>query len=566
MGIFTWIAIIALFFYLTPFARLVSRPLRAILKNRPEWEFPLPPLLVKIGRWEYLLGPLRDRVLSILLLGFVFYYWFTESPLSRDTLIASSLIVVYNLLAILSIRYRDGIRLRLGELARVHSNIHPEDFFHLFYALLSPWPPPFPEKGFRMVKYHEADYRTGEAPAHSFAPQFESVLSTNTLARMAIMAFKRVGPDHGREAFDGLARLWGSRVTQLFKCRLYTDYQEPVPPLQGKTILVYNHKSTLDFGLNFFALGDVHVVSQTSLGPGTRHLRPRFIAAKDHFIDNPFIYSWVGLGKVIENAGMVFINRRKKGLGWLAMNEAAEKLVEGDVEIAVYPQGTRAYPLKSSTGERMDAGYYTTFTKKSWGQDLGHLKPGTGHLILNSLVKLREQGENHLNVLVTGIMGVGIAGPRGNWMVQTQTEIQYRVAPVWIIPTSLAEGVSIPESQEAKTPAEELYFQRVEEIRQGINQRLIQVMEWHSVLRKRAIREFENLEFSDQDINGLKELLDKADAQEISRPYILLDRILSLKPELWKRFFQLLVSLKDPQTNEGAWSALLQEVSEKLLK
>jgi 1-acyl-sn-glycerol-3-phosphate acyltransferase len=566
MGIFTWIAIVALFFYLTPFTRLVTRPLRALMEGRSEWKFPFSPILVKIGRWEYLLGPLRDRILSIILLGYVIYHWFTESPLSQDTLIASSLIVFYNLLAIVTIRYRDGIRLRLAEMARVHSNIHPQDFFDLLYAMLSPWPPPFPEKGFRTVEYHEADYRTGQPPSHTLSPLLESVLSTNTLARMAIIAFKRVGPDHGRDAFDGLARLWGSRVAQLFRARLHTTFRQAIPVLEGKTVLIFNHKSMLDFGLNFFALGDVRVLSRTSLGPGTRHLRPRFIAAKDHFIDNPFVYSWVGLGKVIENAGMIFINRKQKGKGWLAMAEAAEKLVTSDVEIAVYPQGTRAYPLHSTTGERLDAGFYTTFTPKTWEDPVGHLKPGTAHLILDTLLHLKNRGETHLNVLVTSIMGAGIALRKANWFAQTESDIDYRVAPLWRIPVSFAEGISRPQTIEPQTPEEELFMNKVQEIQRGINDRMVESMNWHRQLKEHAATELKSLEFPQEERERLMGFLQDADRRADPRPYILLDRIFSLKPELWSRFLKLYLSLKDPQPGNSAWSALLQEVSEKLKK
>jgi 1-acyl-sn-glycerol-3-phosphate acyltransferase len=566
MGIFTWVAIVALFFYLTPFCRLATRPVRALIKERPEWKFPFPDFLVKIGRWEYLLGPLRDRVLSVLLLGYVVYYWLTESPLSRDTLIASSLIVFFNLLAIVTIRYRDGVRLRLAELARVHSNIHPQDFFSLYYAMLSPWPPPFQEKGFRTVEYHEADYRSGGPPLHSFRPLVESILATNTLARMAIIAFKRVGPDHGRDAFDGLARLWGSRVAQLFCARLHTTFQEKLDPLEGKTLLVFNHKSMLDFGLNFFALGDVRVSSQMRLGPGTRHLRPRFIAAKDHFIDNPFVYSWVGLGKVIENAGMIFINRRQKGKGWPAMSEAAEKLVTSDVEIAIYPQGTRAYPLYSSGGERLDAGFYTTFTEKTWDEPLGHLKPGTAHLILDTLLQLRRRGEAHLNVLVTSIMDAGIALRKGNWFVQTECDIEYRVAPLWQIPTSFVEGIARPQTMEPQTPEEELFFKKMGEIQQGINDRMVASMDWHRRLKEHSLTEMKHLAFPPEEMERLTGFLQEADRKRDYRPYILLDRIFSLKPEQWSRFLKLYLSLKDPQKNDAAWRALLQEVSEKLKK
>jgi 1-acyl-sn-glycerol-3-phosphate acyltransferase len=303
-----------------------------------------------------------------------------------------------------------------------------------------------------------------------------------------------------------------------------------------------------------------------ALGPGTRHLRPRFIAAKDHFIDNPFVYSWVGLGKVIENAGMIFINRRQKGKGWLAMAEAAEKLVNSNVEIAVYPQGTRAYPLYSSTGERLDAGFYTTFTPKTWEDPLGHLKPGTAFLILDTLLQLKNRGEPHLNVLITSIMGAGIALRKGNWLVQSETDIEYRVAPLWQIPTTIAEGTARPQTLEPQTPEEELFFKKVQEIQQGINDRMVGAMDWHRQLKERALAEMKNLDFPGEEMERLTGFLQEANRRNDPRPYILLDRIFSLKPEMWSRFLKLYLSLKDPQPQGPAWGALLQEVSEKLKK
>jgi len=556
MGVLAWVAAIALIFYLTPFLRLLSRPLRALLRPRKAPErFRFHPWSVKIGRIEYLLGPLRDRLLSVVLLAITIYLWITERPLSRETLLASSLIVAYNLLAILTIRYRDGIRLKLAELARCHSTVHPEDFFNVFYVMLSPLPPPFPYEGLREVTYNLADYRSGKPAQRSSWPLLEASLSTNTLARMAIMAFERVGPEYGRDAFDGLARLWGSRIAQIFKARLQSLGTKQIAPLQGKTLLLFNHKSYLDFGLNFFALGSL----RTSDG---RHLRPRFIAAKDHFIDNPFLYSWIGLGKVIENAGMIFINRQK-GKGWAAMEEAAEKLATRDVEIAVYPQGTRAYFLQSPSGERLDAGYYTTFSKKTWSLPLGHLKPGTAHLILDTLIQLRERSEHHLNILVVGIEGTAVAGPKGSFKIQTEAEINFRVAPVWKVPVSLAEGVQRP-AAEPETPEQRLYLQRIDEIQSGINQHLLDALNWHAALIQRLQTELDKMGVARQETQEFLGHLGEAEAIGQAVPFILIDRIFSLKPELWERFFRLLLSLKTVPSGEGSWTALLQEVSDRL--
>ncbi|HEX5034858.1 MAG TPA: lysophospholipid acyltransferase family protein [bacterium] len=557
MGLLSWIALISLFFYLTPFLRLLGRPLRAVLAPKKK-SIPVSfnSFLIKIGRWEYLLGPFRDRLLSVLLLSIVVWRWLKESPLSQETLLASSLIVFYNLLAIITIRYRDGVRLKLAEIARVHSNTHPEDFFNLYYLSLSPWPPTFPVEGLREIDFQNADYRSGKPPIHSRWPIVESALATSTLARMAIMAFKRVGPEYGRDAFDGLARLWGSRVAQIFRCHLKIDGARDIPPIEGKSLLLFNHKSYLDFALNFFALGSIH----KSDG---RHLRPRFIAAKDHFIDNPFIYSWIGLGKVIENAGMIFINR-EKGKGWAAMQQAADILVSRDVEIAVYPQGTRAYFMRSPTGERLDAGYYTTFTKKTWDEPLGHLKPGTANLILDTLIALRQRGERKLNILVTGIVGSAVAGPKGSFKAQTEAEVRFKILPVWELPTELAAGLKSPGGNEASTPEEKRYLEQLTRMQVEINAKLLAATDWHQYLLNRLPVELKHLEFPEAEIEAVSKRLVQAEAEGEVRPFILLDRIFSLEPSLWDRFLRLFVPLLQRNFGDPSWKALLQEVSERL--
>jgi 1-acyl-sn-glycerol-3-phosphate acyltransferase len=557
MGALTWVALVALFFYLTPFLRLLSRPLRAVLALPAQrHDLPFNRFLVKIGRLEYLLGPFRDRLLSIILLTIVVFLWIYRRPLSRETLIASSLIVFFNLLAVITIRYRDNLRLKLTEIGRCHSTIHPSDFFDFFYVSLSPWPPPFFYEGFRQVTYNEANYQTGEAPVKSFWPLVEASLATSTLARMAILAYKRVGPEYGRDAFDGLARLWGSRIAQIFKARLIVSGGETIPPLEGKTLLLFNHKSYLDFALNFFALGGI----RTSAG---RHLRPRFIAAKDHFVDNPLLYSWIGIGRIIENSGMIFVNRQK-GKGWAAIEEAAYKLVNSDVEIAVYPQGTRAIPMESPEGERRDAGYYTTFTKKTWDQPLGHLKPGTAHLILNTLIELKKKGETRLNILVAGIRGTATAGPKGSFKIQSQTEIEFCLAPLWVLSASLAEGISSPRGSEPATEAERLYVKRIDELQEALDRHLLIAMHWHRELLQRAQIELEKIGIPSSEIQAVKDRMRKADQAGDSTPTILLDRIFSLKPDLWERFLRLFVSLQNRPMGDEAWKALLQEVSERL--
>lgn len=570
MGVFSWIALGTLFLHAIPIIRLVTRPLRALFKDRSEWHFPFAVWMRSSGHWEYLLGPLRDRFLSLGLLIWVVVRWVVEAPLTQDTLVGSSLILFFNLLAILNIRYRDGIGLKIAELGRLHANMHPEDFFHLYYALLCPWPPAFPKGGFRTVSYREVDYRTGRPPLQTWRLTLEAVLSTSTFARLVILASQRVGTDYGCDIFDALSRLWGSRLAQVLQLKLSTQLPPDFPSLSDKTLLVFNHQSVLDFGLNFFALGDLHIRSQKVLGMETRHLRPRFIAAKDHFIDNPLLYSWLGLGKVIEGVGMILVNRKQKGKGWQAMAEAAEKLTQTDVEVAVYPQGTRSYALNSFSGERRDAGFYTTCSPKLWADPLGHLKPGTAHLIVESLIKLRAAGEKRLNVLVIGIIGAGIAGPKGSWHVQTEAELQYRITQPWVLSSEEVAGLDIPQHKTPETQEEQRYFDKVEEIQAQLSRRLVAAMAWHGQLIAYLEEELGHLALNEDQKKRLLEQLRRAETKAEPKAFILLDRILSLPTEQWPRFFELWLALSSPEdamdTESKAFQALLQEVSEKLMK
>ena len=322
----------------------------------------------------------------------------------------------------------------------------------------------------------------------------------------------------------------------------------------------------MDFALNFFALGNIHQAPPPGLEQAGRHLRPRFIAAKDHFIDNPFIYSVIGLGKVIENAGMIFVERRTKGKGWRAMTEAAEKLSETDVEVAIYPQGTRAFSFSAAGGDRLDAGYYTTYNRRSWDQPLGHLKPGTAHLIQDTLLKLKETGDTKLNILMVGLMGTGVAGPKGSFKIQTQTEIEFRVGPLWTLSTDQVDGITGPQDPEAKGEEAERYQAGIQNIQEEINQRFLKILNWHQVLKERAEKEMRRLKLPEEKIGEMNQLLDTTESKQDTRAFILLDRILSLNPKLWERFFLLLLSLKDDMNNQAAWRALLQEVSERLMR
>ncbi len=522
------------------------------------------------GKIEYFLGPIRDRLFPVLFIGsfcYVLIFEYAKLSSEHEVLVYTSVyLFIFLLFSFFNNKRRTQIRLKMTELARLHGNIHPQDFFNQYYRMLGLGSTLLPASGFRLLEWENADFRSGEKAKLVFWPMISAALSTNTLARLAILAFrKNRNPKIGRDCFDGLARIWSTRLTQVFKCRLFAQGMEKIPVLQGRTLVILNHNSYLDFVLNFFAMGKVGVGPiQEESEQRSRQLRLRFIAAKDHFVDNPVIYSWISLGKVIENAGMILVNRRKKGEGWKAMQEAARKLVESDVEVAVYPQGTRAHLLRTSQGKRWDSGYYTSFNAKSKKLS-SHLKPGTAHLILDSLIQLRDKGHSHLNVLAAGIIGAGTVAPKGSIRLRSQSEICFNAAPLWQISTEFVAGIKIPQDKTAQNPAEELYFQKANELQDLIDEKLVEALQWHDRLLDFLISEMQAMKFLLVDREMIQHFCQNAKKTEQKLIFMSLERILCLEKSLRKHYINQFIQWTQGKQEVHVWKQRVEELSQKMI-
>jgi 1-acyl-sn-glycerol-3-phosphate acyltransferase len=505
----------------------------------------LPSLL---GRIEYLLSPLRDTIVAFGMAVFSIYHFFR---IGYEPFLV--LLIALSILSLINRLHRRKFRLQLCRSILKWDNVEPKTFFRIYYRCLGSFFPQVPE-AVAKVPFSDADYRRGRSPRRTIRPLIIGGLKTATLAKLAILAMQKLEKD-GVDAFDAFARLWGATFLTCAYLRLKTEGVEKLPPLQGKTLLVFNHKSYLDFALNFFALGEIRNKG--------RHLRPRFIAAKDHFIDNPLIYSWLGVGKCIEKAGMIFINRRK-GKGWLAMKEAAERLAESDVEVAVYPQGTRAWGLKDESGRRIDAGYYTTLSKKTLEDPKGHLKKGTAQLILDTAMRLREKGEPPLKILFIGIDGTATVGPKGSFKIQTESEVFFRIGALWKVELAKELPFENPQGSAPSNEAQENYLDELEALHAQLDREMEKSIGRHRTLTERA--------GSDPRIpkgaaSALRQFLQRADATENILPFKVLDRIYALPPARWKNHLEHFTHLALERTdNAGAWDTFNREVSLELIQ
>lgn len=505
-----------------------------------------------IGKIEYPLSPLRDFVLSFFLGLIGIYHLFFLSGHFYGYLLAG-----FFLLSQLNWHHRKKFRLDLCRWVLKFGEIEPNCFFRIYHrglgSFLSPLSisPP-------TLRCSLLDYRTGKPPRKSYLPLLRNMIDTLTLAKLAILAMKKLPSREGVDAFDLFARLWGSRFVASTHLKLSTLGIEKIPPLRGKILLVFNHKSYLDFALTFFALGEIR--------NGSRHLRPRFIAAKDHFIDNPILYSWIGIGKCIEKAGMIFINRQK-GKGWLAMQQASQKLVEEELEVAVYPQGTRAWAMIDERGERKDAGYYNTFSKKSF-QDLhGHLKIGSAQLILDTAMALREKKADPLQVLFIGIEGTANVGPKKSFLIQTESEVQFKIGKCWKV--ELPENISIenPQGKIPHTDSQRKYLEILDQFQATIDIELEQTTKWNGVLIERFLSSLPTpLPCKERGDQLLREFLPSANLNHHNLPFMILDRIYTLPPNRWRNPLERFAELIVKKGKNGEWKRFNEKVSLELLK
>lgn len=492
------------------------------------------------GRVEYLFGHLRDYTVGVIMTaGAVF-------NLTMCMLVNSQSISgyfydafycgVFALLSLYTYRRHVNAGLQMTEFMRTNPWVHPQEFFDHYYRRLGPLNKPIPSKAERVVNPQDVSYLTGKAAEIGYAPILYGFYDTSIFARSAYKALQQLGPIYGNEVFDVMASLWGSRVIQLFHSQLRTYGTEKFCDIEGKVILVFNHKSHLDFVLNFFAL------SKARLKDG-QPLRPRYMAAKDHFVDSKIVYEGIGVGRLIESVDMVFVDRKGKGAD--AIQRAAEILSKKDVSIAMYPQGTRAYGNLGRHRERRDAGFYTAGSAKSLKQELGHLKKGCAFLALDTAIELRRQGRGDpVNLVFIGIDGTADLVPKGSNKVRTESDITFTVGDVVTIYPSDVSNYEKPGPNGAKTDSEKNYQRRIDELMRIINDGLIKALNLHSRLIDRFIADLreESLAPSANYLT-IKNHLVAWDQQGKLLPFQILDRIYALDPSYWNSYLEIAANL-----------------------
>lgn len=298
-----------------------------------------------------------------------------------------------------------------------HPGIHPREYFRYWRRRYQPWPFCFSSP--TMLQLPVMDFRKGVTPSPrlSLLPLFRGLLSTWSLARAGLYAQKKWGQDYLKSICDAMMLLWAARMCEVSQLRVEVEGFENFSNVRDPLLVICNHKSVFDFVVVPLALGLAKL-------PQRSPVRLRFMAAKDHFIDNFFVYRIIKIGLAMKAVGMIFVDRKGKARK-AAVDEAVEQMFSSKVDVVIFPQGTRAYPQQDAMGNRWDAGYFAAGKSDRMSVMGGHLKKGAAHLAMQAAA------HHPLSVLPVAVYGTATVYNKESLKVQLNETVGVRIgAPI----------------------------------------------------------------------------------------------------------------------------------------
>lgn len=414
--------------------------------------------------------------------------------------------------------------------------LEPGEFFKLYYASISLLPGELPYLSDKKLAT-TLDYTKGQSKL-SFLVLLPGLLNTATITRLVLKAKAWKGQTFCENIGEKVAATWGARIVQLSCSKFSLQDMQNVNDVIGRNIFIANHKSYVDFALLPLAIS---LLNERR----TIHFKPRYMAAKDHFKDNFFLYSVLGIGKALEAYGTVFVDRKSsKEPAAKSVDTAVSAIIDDHVDIVMFPQGTRAKGNVDINGGRLDAGYYTTHNKKKAHRTLSHLKKGIIYIALKSVQDL--QGNEYLNIIPLGISGTGIVAPRSKFLIQKKVDLKIRVGYPLRLINSEVDGLIRGCNASGEFLAGRM--EMVEEVFFKVDEMLRGVLNLHGELKRRLMIDLRGILNGDE----LHRFLDAIDAWKADEYLIfsVIDCIYSLPQYHWSsRLRQLYHLLVETETH-----------------
>jgi 1-acyl-sn-glycerol-3-phosphate acyltransferase len=425
------------------------------------------------GRVEWCLRPWRNW------LAFLFFFEAAGWLAYKGLFTCASAAAGFILLSVFSeVRFRYHLR-RMAEFARAGPFIDPRLFFKYYYAGFGIVPVKLPCGRPIYACPPPAGGNVSpidRAAAKRILPVFAGLFNTISLARMITAAYKWKGPKYSRDVADAIRPIWCGRAVQLAGMSVNSARPEKLSRLGGKFIFAFTHKSWFDFAVGPLAVARLHPMDRPAF-------RLRFLAAREHFLDNPLLYFI--MGRALQVMGTIFVDRRgRKKASKNASLEAAERLAGQDIDIVIFPQGTRARANTSPDGKRLDAGYYTAGTKERLLKTGGHLKKGTAHIALDAAIALKDIEQSVVHIIPVGLIGTAIAAPRKKFWVQTGVDVQVKFGePITV------RGRDVTSIE----PGTEAYDDMARDIHERLDNALKELLQTHAMLEQRFFKDIRGL-------------------------------------------------------------------------
>lgn len=304
-----------------------------------------------------------------------------------------------------------------------YPHMHPQEFFSAYFRGFGIVRERFVEPK-HMDTARGMDYRSGQAAKRVLWPMLHGVCSTIFLANIFLRLAKTPGyRERLPDIMDVMLGLWGRRMMQLGRLRVQVEGREHLDALTGPVIMCSNHQSLLDFIMTPAAMS---LQTPKQRAP----LRLRYMLARDHFIDNFFLYRVLKIGLCAELGGMIFVHRKgSKEQRQQALHDAAAVIRERGTDVAIYPQGTRALGRTATDGTPLEPGYFTAGGPKVAATRGRHSKTGAARLALSVAT-----ADTPAAILPIAVVGPGIVTPKNTITVLKESSMKVVIGqPITVI-------------------------------------------------------------------------------------------------------------------------------------
>ena len=493
------------------------------------------------GRYEWFVRSFRDYFLAPVLAALFCYFLYCGLfDAASRALFFVALSVFAQLRQVFHLR-------RMVTFAMANPTVSPSEFFSHYYAGFGLLPVKVPAKSQTQLNVLDVSFKSGKSPKISFWPVLAGVFNTLSLSALVNVAYKWKGASFALEFSRIVMVLWGLRALELGRLSLKVEGIEKINQLSGKFIFAFVHKSFLDFA--------VAPLMAFAVKPQNRpNTEPRFLAARDHFIDNKFLY--LIMGRAMKIAGTIFVDRKRKTSSPReASFEASQRLAGGNVDIMIFPQGSRARKNVAQDGSRLDSSYYTSGKPDRLIKQGGHLKKGTAFIAVDTAFDLRMRELSAVHIVPVALFGSGKAVPSKSVKVETENEIIARVCePITI------KGSDLRQMQHGDAA----YNEYVSKVHTKLDDSFKDKLETHALLEQRFFR----------DIRGL---VPPSDYEHVSIAikawrvrdyfiYTLLDCIYACNPDKWSALLRELVYLMISDAPEASFNHFKQRVLDMMME